>query len=178
MENLNNNTINTTNPGPSEPNPPQSKSFLDKYFLAISILVAALLISGSILISNSRDGSPSEGAKIQAGSWVLVNVSADDDPFLGNPKAKVRIIEFSDFQCPFCRKFWEESFAEIKKDYIDTGKVMMVFRDFPLDFHPAATPSAQGGGCAQEQGKFWEYHDKLFIEQGNKGSGTITYTSF
>lgn len=91
--------------------------------------------------------------------------SADDDPFIGNANAPVTMIEFSDYQCPFCLRFWSETLPQIKKDYIDTGKVKFVYRDFPLNIHPMAEPSARAANCAGEQGKYWEYHDKIFSEQ-------------
>ena len=104
-----------------------------------------------------------------------INVSADDDAFMGNEKAKVTIVEFSDFQCPFCRVFWGGAYQQIKREYIDTGKVKFVYRDFPLSFHPAAIPSAQAAQCAKDQNKFWEMHDKIFGEQAKQGTGTVTY---
>lgn len=96
---------------------------------------------------------------------------------LGNKDAKVTIIEFSDFQCPFCRSFWRDTFPQIKKEYIDTGKVRFAYRHLPLSFHAAAVPSALASECANEQGKFWEMHDKIFGEQDKQGTGTIEYTS-
>lgn len=95
---------------------------------------------------------------------------------LGDKNAKVTLVQFSDFQCPFCRRFFEETLPQIKKDYIDTGKVQLAFRHYPLDFHPAAYPSALASECANEQGKFWELHDTLFEEQAKQGAGTIQYT--
>src|SRR3989338_450138 len=72
-----------------------------------------------------------------------VKASADDDAFLGEKNAPVEIIEFSDYQCPFCRKFWTETLPSRKQEYIDTGKVKFVYRDFPLDsIHPGAQPAA------------------------------------
>lgn len=103
----------------------------------------------------------------------VVKVSVDDDPVLGKADAPVTLIEFSDFQCPFCRAFWKEALQQIKKDYIDTGKAKFVYRDFPLSFHPLAKPYALAANCANDQGKFWEMHDKIFEEQAKKGEGTI-----
>src|SRR5277367_6195365 len=80
---------------------------------------------------------------------------------LGRDDAPVTVVEFADYQCPFCRKFHSETFAEIKKNYIDTGKVRYVSRDLPLDFHPNAAPAAQAARCAGEQHKFWEMHDAI-----------------
>ena len=75
------------------------------------------------------------------------------------------MVEFSDFQCPFCRTFWSGVLPQIKKEYIDTGKVRFVYRDYPLSFHPAAQPAAEAAECADDQSKFWEMHDKIFSEQ-------------
>jgi protein-disulfide isomerase len=80
---------------------------------------------------------------------------------LGDPKAPVTLVEFTDYQCPFCRKFESDSFARLKKNYIDTGKVRFVHRDMPLEFHPNAEPAAEAAHCAGRQKKFWEMHDAL-----------------
>ena len=95
-----------------------------------------------------------------------VKVSVDDDPYLGNKDAKVTIIEFSDFQCPFCGRFYQSAEKQIIEDYVKTGKATFVYRDFPLtSIHPDAQKAAEAGECADEQGKFWEYHDMLFEKQ-------------
>lgn len=88
-----------------------------------------------------------------------------DDPFLGNPQAKVKIIEFGDFECPFCR----EAFPIVRKiaDFYDE-QIQLIYRDFPLsEIHPEAQKAAEAAGCAFKQGKFWPYHDKLFLNQEN-----------
>lgn len=148
-----------------------------KLILPGSILIAALLVSGSVVFYSLNTGGLGANVK-QAGDSVVrerVNVSVDDDAFVGNEKAKVTIVEFSDFQCPFCRVFWSGAYQQIKKEYIDTGKVKLVYRDYPLSFHPAAQTSAEAAECAHEQGKFWEMHDKIFGEQAKQGTGTVTY---
>lgn len=94
-----------------------------------------------------------------------VQVSADDDPVEGPNNAKVTIIEFSDFQCPFCGRFYQQTLPQIEEQYIKTGKIKLVFRDFPLSFHQYAQKASEASECADEQGKFWEYHDKLFENQ-------------
>ena len=100
-------------------------------------------------------------------------VSVDDDPVLGNANAKVTIIEFGDYQCPSCRLFWREIEPRLKKEYIDTGKVKLVFRDFPIkEIHPDATAAAMAAQCAADQGKYWEYHDRIFREQ-DKGTDDV-----
>lgn len=142
-----------------------------KFILPSSILIAAILISGTILYSKGFINFKSDQANI---GGERIKVSVDDDPVLGNEKAKVTIIEFSDFQCPFCRQFWRDSFFNIKKDYVDMGKARFVYRDFPLSFHENAPLYAEAAQCANEQNKFWEMHDKIFQEQDKKGQGTIS----
>jgi len=75
---------------------------------------------------------------------------------LGSATAPLTMVEFTDLQCPFCRQFALSAFDEIKKNWIDTGKLRYISRDFPLDFHPQAMPAARAARCAGEQGKFWE----------------------
>jgi protein-disulfide isomerase len=80
---------------------------------------------------------------------------------LGRPDAPLTMVEFTDLQCPFCRQFAITSFEEIKKNWIDTGKLRYISRDFPLDFHAQAMPAARAARCAGEQGKFWELRMQL-----------------
>lgn len=87
----------------------------------------------------------------------------------GNANAPVTIVEFSDFECPFCEKFYSESLGLIRTNYIDTGKAKLVFMHFPLGFHPDAMPAAVASECAADQGKFWEMHDKIFEGQSLLG---------
>ena len=91
-----------------------------------------------------------------------VKVSIDNDPIKGDTKAPVTIVEFSDFQCPFCKRFYDQVLPSLDKEYISTGKVRLVFRDYPLEFHKNALPAAIAANCAQEQGKYWEVHNFLF----------------
>ncbi|MBI3990227.1 MAG: thioredoxin domain-containing protein [candidate division NC10 bacterium] len=92
----------------------------------------------------------------------VIQVSADDDPSLGPKEAPVTIIEFSDFQCPYCRES-QAVLKEVMKAY--DGKVRLVYRDFPLPSHHYARKAAEAAQCASEQGQFWPYHDKLFENQ-------------
>lgn len=93
-------------------------------------------------------------------------ISLDDDPIRGDPNAPITIVEFSDFQCPFCARFHTQTLPLLLEEYIDDGKVNFVYRDFPIQsIHPNALPAAVAAECADEQGKFWEYHDTLFEKQ-------------
>jgi protein-disulfide isomerase len=88
-------------------------------------------------------------------------------PALGNADAPVTVVEFTDYQCPFCRRFTQSTFPLIQKQYIDTGKVRWVVRDLPLAFHANARKAGQSVHCANEQGKFWEMRDMLFKNSAN-----------
>lgn len=105
---------------------------------------------------------------------VLKKLDKGHFPALGNENAKVTIIEFSDLECPFCARFYKDALPQLTKEYIDTGKVKLYYRHFPLSFHPKAKPLAHATECANEQGKFWEMHDKIFTENdaGNLASAT------
>jgi protein-disulfide isomerase len=84
----------------------------------------------------------------------------------GSPAAPVTVYEMSDFQCPYCRRFAEETFPSLEQQYIKSGKVRWVFINFPLtDIHPHAAPAAQLGLCAAKQNKFWRVHDLLYQYQ-------------
>lgn len=85
----------------------------------------------------------------------------------GSATAHVTLIEFSDFECPFCGRYSRETYAQIQKEYVDTGKVRYVFRNAPIEeLHPRAFGAAVGAECARAQDKFWELHDRLFRSQG------------
>ncbi len=86
-------------------------------------------------------------------------------PVKGSEKAPVTIIEFSDFQCSFCWKFWTETLPRLEEVYIKTGKVRFVYRHLAI-LGPPSVAAAQAADCAGEQGKFWEYHDALFASKG------------
>ena len=92
-------------------------------------------------------------------------IAIASEPFKGTGAAKVALIEFSDYQCPFCSRYSKDTFPQIATDYIDTGKIRYVFRDLPLSFHKQAFKAAEAAHCAGAQDKFWEMHDLLFQNQ-------------
>jgi len=173
-------TMNETSPAPA-PRTEHTPAWLS---IPLAVLIAAAMVSGSILYVGSGGTASLLGAAQtpdpSAGDAPVKVDDPDslvesDDPVLGKADAPVTIVEFSDFQCPFCRRFWADTYTQLKEEYIDTGKARLVFRDYPLPFHEAATPSALAANCANEQGKFWQYHDKMFIEQEKQGQGTVSY---
>lgn len=102
-----------------------------------------------------------------------VDVANGHFPVKGDENAKVTIVEFSDFECPFCGRFYEDTLPTLLKEYIDTGKVKLYYRHFPLAFHPQAKPLALVAECANEQDKFWEMHDVIFQNNATISSSTM-----
>tara|TARA_Y100000310_G_C20683169_1_gene817314 strand:- start:63 stop:1589 length:1527 start_codon:yes stop_codon:yes gene_type:complete len=107
-------------------------------------------------------GSAPTGAAVVA---PIVDVSEDNDPFLGDENAPVVIVSFEDYECPFCKRSFDQVLPQLKTEYIDTGKVKYVYRDFPLSFHPNAQKAAESAECAGDQGKYWEMHEVIFNNQ-------------
>lgn len=100
---------------------------------------------------------------VEGADWAAL--LKDPAATLGNKDAKVVMVEFTDYQCPFCKRAFESTWPQIKKDYVDTGKMWYVLRDLPLSFHPNAKPGALAARCAGEQDKYIEMHDMLFTKQ-------------
>ncbi|MEK6889722.1 MAG: DsbA family protein [Nanoarchaeota archaeon] len=145
-------------------------------------LLAILIIGGIVVFTGDKTPTvyavPS-GNNDVPGAVARAEVSADDDAVLGDKNAPVTVIEFSDYQCPFCRKFWQDTMPELKKNYIDTGKVKFVYRDFPLGFHDGAIPYAMAAECAREKGgdkAYFKMHDKIFAEQNILDGGGVSST--
>jgi protein-disulfide isomerase len=118
---------------------------------AFGLLVATVAFSwGAAHVDNSARANP--------------QVSPDDDPFWGPVDAPVTIIEFSDYQCPFCKRFYDETLPQIQATY--EGQVKFVYRDFPLtSIHPDAQKASEASECADDQGRFWEYDALLWANQ-------------
>lgn len=114
--------------------------------------------------------APNAPAQIPPGTKV--EVDAGRLPIKGNKDAKVTVIEFADFQCPFCEQWYKQVGLNLIKDYVDTGKVKFAFRQYPF-LGQESTWAAVASECANEQGKFWEYHDYLYTHQGAENSGAF-----
>lgn len=121
----------------------------------------------SIIRNESRASpqAPVSGQELNAASLI-----ASGAPFKGDPNAEVALVDFSDFQCTNCARFATQTEPQIARDYIDTGRVVLVFKQFPV-FGPDSLTAAMASMCAHEQGKFWEYHDHLYNNQGIENSG-------
>ena len=107
-------------------------------------------------------GAPAPAAQPQEPVSDKVTMAMPANAYeLGKTSAPIVMIEYTDLQCPFCQQFHNTAYEQIKKNYIDTGKVRFLSRDFPLDFHPWARPAAIAARCAGDQGKFWELRNAL-----------------
>jgi protein-disulfide isomerase len=138
-----------------------------------SFFLGSLTTKVKMLEKGSNNAQPT--AVAQPPQVTKGVASVDDDPILGDKNAPITIIEFSDYECPFCKRHFESTHPELVKRYIDTGKVKLVFRDFPLSFHdPMATKEAVAATCAREQGgdkKYFEFHDEIFKRTTSNGKG-------
>jgi len=93
-------------------------------------------------------------------------IGVGQSPSKGNDAAVLTLVEFSDYQCPFCGRYARETSPQIQREYVSTGKLKYVFRNFPIEsIHPNAFKAAEAAHCAGEQGKYWEMHDRLFTNQ-------------
>jgi protein-disulfide isomerase len=161
--------------------------------LPMSVLLASIILAGGMLGASAlmaqnlktvlgtvgktntitlptNPSQPSQPSAVPTAPGGVVKVEARKDaPTMG--KGKVEIVEFSDFQCPFCQKFFNDAYKQIKAKYVDTGKAKLVFRHYPLSFHQNAQKAGEAAECANRQGKFWPYHDVLFQKAQADGKG-------
>ena len=137
------------------------------YVLGIPVIIGILF--GIIIISNSQ-----ESASDQTGLTKMNLLQGSI--ILGNPDAKISVIEFGDYQCTFCYKFHKETMNKIYEKYVINGDVNFVFKDFPLNGESSIRAS-EASYCAQEQGKFWQYHNTLYKNWGGENTGWITEDS-
>ncbi len=128
-------------------------------------LAAALLLSVLALAGCAASGSGP--ARLGPTTARQTGTAANSPPTgeqrgMGSSDAPITVIEYSDFQCPFCARFASDTQAQLQQEYIDTGKVRFLYRDLPLtDIHPGALLAAHVANCAAEQGSFWPMHDQL-----------------
>ncbi len=134
------------------------------FFILLSLVMKGGGFAAFAAGNSGGNAAPTQPAP-SAGAPTAVSVTPVDektDHILGSKNAKVTLIEYSDFECPFCGKFYPTMKQAIENF---EGKIRVVYRHFPLSFHPEAQPAAEASECAAEQGKFWEFHDKLFENQ-------------
>lgn len=150
---------------------------LSSFVIAIAILLhgGIIKVGGSVAKAPAAPSAQAPAQPPAPKQPTSSKVSIDDDPVLGDKNAKVTLIEFSDYECPFCKRHFDQVYPSLKKDYIDTGKVKLVYRDYPLPFHdPMATFEAGAANCAREQGgdsAYFKFHDEIFTKTKSNGNG-------
>lgn len=166
----------------------------DKFSIPMAIIVAGILIGGAIYFSSVKPANiPVNGNG--AAAITLAPVGAKDRT-LGNPNAKVTLVMYEDFQCPYCGAVsgllptdapvmqslrqgdpaWTPFMPEILNNYVKNGDVLFVYRDYTF-LGPESVESAEAARCAGDQGKFWEYHDYLFAHQSGENQGNFSNTN-
>lgn len=150
------------------------------------LLTIVIQLSGTNLVASSENTnagntdvavapSPNPNPTV-APSAAPVDMSQFTGHAKGDPDAPVTIVEWSDFECPFCARFYSQTLNQIDAQYIETGKVRIIYKHFPLSFHPNAQKAAEATECAADQDKFWEMHDLMF-ENGVAG-GIASFKQF
>lgn len=141
-----------------------------------SILIGAILVSGSVLWNGGKISWPQSGAAAQIqgqnapadSGKAALNINPNT-PYLGNSNAKLTVVEYADYRCPFCEKFYTDTYPKLKSEYIDTGKIKFIYQDFAF-LGPDSNTAAEASHCAADQNMFWQYHDYLFSHQGSESS--------
>jgi protein-disulfide isomerase len=141
----------------------QGRFGLDSSILIIGVVAVAVIAVSVLAIFSPR---PSGGPQITPADITL-------DKSIGAKDAPVVALEYADFQCPYCKQFADGPELQLKKDYVDTGKVRFVFRHLAF-IGDESFGAAEAAECANEQGRFWEYHDTLFAKQGAENSGAFS----
>ncbi len=152
------------------PAPASSDKFWKITTVVVIVLLAVFMWRGGNAPAGGSDSAPTGKAiaappSAPAAPPVDMKALLDDDAVKGDKDAPVTIVEFSDYECPFCARFYQQTYGQIDEQYIKTGKVKLIYRDFPLSFHAQAQKAAEAAECAGEQGKYYDMHDLLF-EQG------------
>ena len=165
---------------------PSIPSKLSTNQILIGLLIIASFLLGSLWTKvqylekgGSGDTKPAAQTSQQAAPQApqqadSKEVSTDDDAVLGDKNAPLTMIIFVDYECPFCKRFVDETLPQIKSEYVDTGKVKIVMRDLPLAFHQNAHKESQAAECAREQGgdtAYFKYHDEIFKRTTSNGTG-------
>jgi protein-disulfide isomerase len=151
---------------------------LKKYYLAIPIAVAIIALayflypqevrSNQSILQTSTENKPSQP--------TLQALAENGSPLLGSPNAKITIIEWGDYQCTYCHAFHQNTKDQLIQQYVDSGKANFIFRDFPLN-GPDSVLAAEASYCANDQAKYWQYHDELYNNWGGERTGWVNQKS-
>ncbi len=152
-----------------------------KKYLIFSAIGVAIAVSVGIFLSATgtpnnpgigsvvKSAGNTEAQKTESQSKSVLDLSGGS-PVLGSPDAPITMIEFGDYQCTNCHRYFTNTEHMILKDYVETGKVKIIFIDFPF-IGPDSITAAQAAHCANDQGKYWEYHDKVYSNWNGENTG-------
>lgn len=142
------------------------------------LLIASIYTSGfGLFTKETTTNNQPQNPAPENEQLPVIDTSKIDltgQPMMGEEDAEITIIEFSDFECPFCSRAANGPVKEVIKNYVDTGKAKLYFINYPLGFHQYAQVAAEASECANEQGKFWEMHDKIFENQASLSDTSLT----
>ncbi|WP_428324165.1 DsbA family protein [Nitrosopumilus sp.] len=141
---------------------------MTKYYLLVIPITIGIIAGGFLAFYPEPEKNPTKLTP----STLIENGS----PILGDSNAPITILEWGDYQCTFCYKFHQNTLNVINEDFIKTGKVKLVFKDFPLN-GPDSVLAGEASFCARDQGKYWEYHDELYKNWGGERTGWVTRES-
>ena len=159
----------------SEPVPPKTSRGLHGPSLGIGAGIAIVSIISAFMAVNIMDTSPElqfeeNTPKPGVAGNPMSLFTANAAIFLGSDDAPITLVEFGDYQCLFCNKFFHETEPSIIENYVETGKVKIIFKDFTI-IGPDSIGAANAAHCAEDQGKFWEYHDELYNQWSGENNG-------
>lgn len=136
---------------------------MNKVFIPVSIIVAGLIIAGAVVLTNNADNANPDVVQNEREKLELAPIT-NEDHIKGDPNAKVLLVEFSDFQCPYCAMF-QGTLNRIAEEYVESGEVAIVYRHFPIPSHQTARPLAEASECVADLGgedKFWNFTDEVY----------------
>ncbi len=151
---------------------------MKKYYLAIPIVVAIIALAYFLYPQEDRSNQPTPQTSTENKSTqpTLQVLAENGSPLLGSPNAKITIIEWGDYQCTYCHAFHQNTKDQLIQQYVDSGKANFIFRDFPLN-GPDSVLAAEASYCANDQGKYWQYHDELYYNWGGERTGWVNQKS-
>lgn len=129
------------------------------YLIGGGVVLFVIAILVGVVIAGNRPAAVAESYPFQTGR------TAEGFYYKGNPDAPVKVIDYSDYQCPACKAYVDRLSPIVTRDYIETGKVQFIYHEFPLQIHPNAVPAGEAARCAGDQGRYWQMHDTLFARQ-------------
>ena len=147
------------------------KDYASVISLAVSIVALGIGVFNTYQIKNNTQIATAGGTTGESPEKIIGELPKNT-PVMGNPNAKLTVVEFGDFQCPYCGQFHKDVLPALKQEYIDTGKVKFAYIDFAF-LGQESRDAAEAAKCAGEQNKFWEYYDELYNNQKGENLGAF-----